>query len=84
MICNFKKLEELRKEKKITLEKLAKDEGMDYTAFCKQIQEGGTGITLKEAVRIKDAMNMTNEEAVKFFFLKSLKYEINCNAGANI
>jgi len=75
MVCNFKKLVELRKEKKRTLEKLAKDVGMNYTEFYKQIQEIGTGITLKEAVRIKDALNMTNEEAVNFF-LKSLKYEI--------
>lgn len=76
MVCNIQELLAIMRLKGVTQEELAQKAGISRATFNRRIKNGGVDFTLSEVKRIKSALELTDEEAVKIFLCPfSLKYE---------
>ena len=67
MVCDIQKLLSVMREKGITQEELAKKSGISRATFNRRIKNNGVDFTLSEVTKIKNALNLTDEEAVNIF-----------------
>lgn len=76
MICDIQKLLTIMRLKGITQEEVAQKAEISRATFNRRIKNNGTDFTLSEVKRIKDALELSDEEAVEIFLCPfRLKYE---------
>ena len=76
MVCDVKKLLSKMKSKDMTQEELAQKANISRATLNRRLRNDGVDFTLSEVERIKNALELTGEEAVEIFLCPfSLKYE---------
>lgn len=80
MVCDIQKLLSVMRAKGITQEELAQKSGISRATFNRRIKNNGVDFTLAEVTKLKSALELTDEEAVKIFLCPfSLIYETKDN-----
>lgn len=64
---NVKKLKSKLLDKGMNVEQLAKKIGIDRSTLYRKLANSKT-MTIKDALKIKDAINLTNDDARDIFF----------------
>ncbi len=68
MVVNVQRLKEKIAEKNHDQESLAEAMGMDISAFCKKMKNGGNGFTVGDIHTMIRCIPLTKEEAMEIFF----------------
>lgn len=76
-MVNINKLKGKIVENELSIEKLAKEIGMDKSTLYRKLNSEGEHILIKEANLIVKKLNLTPEEAVSIFFSQIVAQDAN-------
>lgn len=68
MAVNMQELRRIMKEKKITVEEMAVEMGVDKATAYRKFGSGGGKITVSQAQRVARRLDLTGSEAAEIFF----------------
>lgn len=71
MECNVQELLVIMRLKGITQEEVARKAGISRATFNRRIKNNGVDFTLSEIERVRNALNLTGEEAIHIFFTRN-------------